>query len=201
MNRRTALTLVAAMPLALTSCDSVDATIDSVLRDMRVCSAIAQRIVVIISTVTNGNPNAQEQVDNVAGNIASAFEEIRDVLEAHREDISKAPLAVLDSAIARIAANLTDILRLLEVYSAEVKKAVGFAVGTLQMMLLAIAALIPPAQAPMFPRTIIWLNGQNRTLGAIRVEIPTPRHLAAIYNRGVRDFPEARIGRFGFLPF
>lgn len=201
MNRREFLLAATAACAASYGCENADAAIDRVLRAIPVCVQITNGIITIVATTATSG-TYESQIDTLAGEIIAAFTIIRELLREYRQDIEhddidKVPppvLATLDSAMARIADNLTAILNVVRVFPPRVQRAVGSAVAVLETMLLGIAAIVPAGETNMFPRTEQALGARNRALGNIHAEIPSPRRLAQSYNNGVReDYPQARI--------
>lgn len=199
MKRREFILLLVGVASA--GCNTVDATVRNVLRDLPIASQIAQAILKIIATAPPAQVEAR--IERLVADIVAALVLLESMLREYRENIAHAPggvLEMVDTAIATIAQNLVDILEAVRVYDPKIQAGVGVAITSLQMVLLGIVALIPRDRANQFPRTEQVMLSEHRELGAIRAEIPTPRHLAGIYNKGIgHDYPQAKV-RSGFLP-
>ena len=151
---------------------TVDATPLSVLRDIPIAEVICQRIISITTSVLSPDTNAQNQITTFAGDLIASLETIKTTLVQSRGDfsrISPASVAAFDSAFSRYAQELRSILGPMPLYPAGVQKGVGIAVNTLQILVLGIAALVPPAQADQYPLTMAVMMNNGYVLGNIKI--------------------------------
>ena len=205
MNRRSAIKLVGMSVVIFPQIGrvTVEATTFSVLLDIPVAQEIAQSIATIMATAS-GDTITFQQIGTFAGDAISCLETIKSILRDYRDDPSKTPpasLSLLDKEIARFAQDLLSIQNSVMLFAANVQKGVGVCVTNLQTVLLGIVAIIPTNQLKLFPQTTLMVQQQGKTLGNIKAVLPTPRHLAQIFNKGITDagYPQARV-HTGFWP-
>ena len=182
---------------------TVEATTFSVLLDIPVAQEIAQSIATIMATAI-GDSAIIQQIGTFAGDAISCLETIKSILRDYRDDPSKTPpasLSLLDKEVARFTQDLLSIQNSVTLFAANVQKGVGVCVTNLQTVLLGIVAIIPTNKVSLFPQTTLMVQQQGRTLGNIQATIPTPRHLAQVFNRGITasGYPQARV-HTGFWP-
>lgn len=192
-------TLIMAPLVAMQGCNAaqVQADIAAVLKDLPTAISIAEAIATIIGAAGVNVQGTDTQIVAWGGEVASDFKLAQSLITQAKANLATAPagvIAELDTIVATINQNLQSILNASHLYNAVKQAAVGVAVTSLDGVLLGLESIIPAAAASQFPRTSAALGVRGRTLGAIKAQIPTPRHLGLTYNAGVgKDFPTAMV--------
>ena len=180
----------------------VEATTFSVLLDIPVAQEISQSIATIMATA-KGDTATIQQIGTFSGDAISCLETIKTILRKYRDNFGRTPpdaFSMLDKEIFRFSQDLISIQSSATIFSAEIQKGVGVCVSSLHTVLFGIVAIIPTNKIGLFPQTTTMIQQQG-VPGNIQASLPTPRHLAQVFNRGITaaGYPEARV-HTGFWP-
>ena len=204
MRRRDAIKLIGMSAISFPWGRRVDveATTFSVLLDIPVAQEIAQSVATVMAAA-KGDSATMQQIGTFAGDAISCLETIKTILRKYRDNFGRTPpdaFSMMDKEIFRFSQDLISIQSSATIFSADVQKGVGVCVSNLHTVLFGIVAIIPTNKIGLFPQTTTMIQQQG-VPGNIQASLPTPRHLAQVFNKGITaaGYPEARV-HTGFWP-
>lgn len=205
--------VIMAPVATMTGCNEAEvaADIQTVLQDLPTAIQIALSIATIVGTVKAGtvDPSVTANITNWGGQVSSDFQLVQSFLKQYESNLASAPASVIgeiDSAVAAINSELTNIEQAAHVYSASIQTDIGVVVSSADLVLAGVESLVPSSLASRFPLTANAMLGRHRVLGAMKIEVPSARHLAKTFNAGIgKDFPGAKVSvphlrLFGVIP-
>jgi hypothetical protein len=190
----------AGLAIATSGCSAaeVETTIATVLQDLPTAIQIALSIATVVGAKSGGiDPSVAANITNWGGQIGSDFKLAGTLLTQYQANLAKAPASVLgelDTVAATVNSNLQSILSAIHVFDSNTQADIGIAVTGVDSVLLGLESIIPASASAQFPKMAAALMARGRQLGAIKAQVPTPRHLAKTFNAGIgKDFPGAKV--------
>ncbi len=141
-------------------------------------------------------------VQNASGQIQTDLTLANSLVAQYETDLASAPAGVLgkiDAAIADAQQNMGAILSAVHIANPAVVAAVNSAIASVQTVILALIAILPPATAALFPKLTASLQSAGIQPGSVKVAVPTPHAYAKSFNNDARvvavqkAYPSAKI--------